>query len=53
MSKMKWVNMHTDMEHITVNNWKCKFPNPQEEVGKPTEKFNEKVDLHWLEKSCW
>ena len=26
----------------TVNNWKCKFSNPQKEVEEPPEKFNNK-----------
>ena len=30
------------LKRTTVNDWKLKFPNPQEEVGKPPEKFNKK-----------
>ena len=41
------------LKHATINNWTLKFSNPQKEVGEPPEKFNKKVNLHWLEKSCW
>ena len=30
------------LKRTTVSDWKLKFPNPQEEVGKPSEKFNKK-----------
>ena len=30
------------IKRTTVNNWKRKFYNPQEEVGEPPEKFNKK-----------